>query len=96
MKTAVYDNPHNSRREAWKDGKIVACMSKSLMYTRGFDGWPGMPFMLNCGLEFEPGRVLGDIEAIPQEWRPPVGIDHSRQPGNTSTSIFSTLPRRSP
>lgn len=86
MKTAVYDSPRTCCREAWRDGKLVASISESLMYAKGFNGWPGMPFMLNCGRKFEPGKVRGDIEAIPQDQRPPVGFDAQTEPGNTAGS----------
>lgn len=87
MKTAVYDNPRTWWREAWKDGRLVCGISESLMYAKGFNGWPGMPFMLNCGRDFEPGKVRGDIEAIPQDQRPPVGFDPQTEPGNTAGSL---------
>jgi hypothetical protein len=64
MNVCVYDNPSTMSREAWRDGVLIAKISAKLMYTKGFDGFQGMPFMLNCGREFESGKIRGDADAM--------------------------------
>ena len=61
---AVYDNPATMLREAWQDGRVVAHISATLMATKGFNGHPNMHFALNCGREFEPGKIRGNAAAI--------------------------------
>ena len=57
----VYDNPETMCRELWRDARVVAHISMALMYTRGFDGFPTLPCVLNVGRTFIPGRVyFGD------------------------------------
>jgi len=68
MASAVYDNPITMAREAWVDGQLVASISLKLMYIRGFNGFPELPFMLNCG-PWEEGKSRGDSEAVPTQLR---------------------------
>lgn len=60
----VYDNPNTMCREAWVGDRMIAHISAALMYTRGFDGFPSLPFYLNVGREFVEGKVYGTIEDI--------------------------------
>ena len=64
MTVCVYDNPSTMAREAWQDGRLIAKISAKLMCAKGFDGFSGMPFMLNCGREFESGKIRGDANAM--------------------------------
>lgn len=70
MITAVYDNPCTWRREAWANGRLVASIDSSLMYHKGFNGWSDMPFMLNCGRNFDAGTIRGNLGAIPIKYLP--------------------------
>lgn len=64
MSVAVFDNPTNFLREAWKDGHVIAHISANLMYQKGFNGFPTMPFYLNVGRDFIAGKIYGDESAI--------------------------------
>jgi hypothetical protein len=64
VSAAVYDNPATMCREAWHDGRMLAHISATLMYTKGFNGYPTLPFYLNVGRDFVPGRILGDRSAL--------------------------------
>jgi hypothetical protein len=60
----VLDNPATMCREAWRNGQMIAHISATLLLTKGFNGFKTMPFMLNCGRDFKPGRIYGDSSAL--------------------------------
>lgn len=72
MKVCVYDNPATMCREGWKDGKLLAHITRDLMETKGFIGHPTIPFYLNQG-PWQEGRIIGDKDAmqpLPQGEKP--------------------------
>lgn len=66
-KACIYDNPRTMRREAWRDGRLVAHVSANLTSCDGFDGWPeDAPVILNCG-PWQPDRARGTRVAMGEE-----------------------------
>jgi len=64
----VYDNPKTRCREAWCEGRLLCHLSAALMETKGFNGFPQLPVILNVGRRFVPGTVyVGDRMAMREQ-----------------------------
>jgi hypothetical protein len=63
MKSCTFDNPSTMCREQWVDGQLKAHFSAVLIESKHFNKtYMPRPF-IKC-------HVIGDIEAIAEEYRP--------------------------
>lgn len=71
---AIYDNPHNLKRELWKDEHVVIAMTKEALedewFVRDMHRGGGLrKEMALCG-DWVDGRVIGFKTAIKESERP--------------------------
>lgn len=68
IKGCIHDNPVLMRREAWRNGRLACSIAFSIFYLSDEHYPPGrfIPWYMPTD-PFEPGRVIGDPEAMQPE-----------------------------